>query len=372
MPILLGCVPFVCGCRQQPEDWVRFDDPKTELSGFKDAAGKVRVPAKFSRVEANRFGRIIAVSERVTADSTSEYYLLRDGRKVGLDSLYVWDMTYDCESENKVRFRDPVTDKVGFFDGQGNVVVPARYNDAAPFHNGLALVIQGAARICWEGGAFSARNPCEHWSWKGGKTLLINEANQVLVEFAAREDVYHLDWYSLEKTDRPGRAPGRKYFKGKDGRYYSFVNVEEQFESWFYDAFLPAVTSSAGRLEDYCFGELAVSADFDDEFRGQLPAPVFVQRYATPLLQRFREIDRAGKNVAIFREALNPFIFEGERYAAYYNNCGAFKTELYPVFNVVVSHYARERLDYQEHFEFIRMAEGYRLIRIAIEQPKQP
>lgn len=78
-------------------------------------------------------------------------------------------MSFDCESEGLIRFRNSKSDKVGSFDSLGIVVIPAVYNDASPFRNGLTTAITGAKRICWEGGEFSKDNPCERWSWKGDR-----------------------------------------------------------------------------------------------------------------------------------------------------------------------------------------------------------
>ena len=94
----------------------------------------------------------------------SSYYLLKNEKKIGKDSVYVWDMVFDCESEGMIRFRDSKTDKVGFFDGKGKVTIPAIYSDALPFRNNVAVVIKDAKRTCFDGKLYRREKPCEHWT----------------------------------------------------------------------------------------------------------------------------------------------------------------------------------------------------------------
>jgi len=94
---------------------------------------------------------ITAILDTTDWKNIRSYYKLANGRVVGEDSVYSFDATDDCESDGKIRFRDRVSDKVGFFDNRGRMVVPAVYNDASRFQNGMAVVIIYAA--AWSPGS---------------------------------------------------------------------------------------------------------------------------------------------------------------------------------------------------------------------------
>src|SRR5206468_2695683 len=117
---------------------------------------------------------------------------LKNGKKTGRDSVYLWDFTYDHEQEGKIRFRDKKTDKVGFFNKEGKIVIPAVYNDAGPFNNGLALVIHDGKRTC-------ADKSCEHWSWNGINAL-INTHNKIIADDININETDDIEWATLKIT----------------------------------------------------------------------------------------------------------------------------------------------------------------------------
>src|SRR5690554_6598971 len=112
---------------QENDDWILFQDDKTNLLGFKDIEGNIKIHPKFTGlIGARLFKNIIPVSEKKYMDDFNNYesinyYLLKNGHKVGIDSLYLsLDIALDCENEGKIRFRDNTkTEKVGFFDYTG-------------------------------------------------------------------------------------------------------------------------------------------------------------------------------------------------------------------------------------------------------------
>jgi hypothetical protein len=190
--------------QNEKNNWVSFKDEKDdELIGYKDLNGEIKIEPKFTFLTSSIvFENIIPVFEKTNVKNkddfeTTQYYLLKNGKKIGVDSLYVSDFALDCENEDKIRFRDPKTDKVGFFDKNGKVIIPAIYNDAREFHNGLAIVIKDAKRICWEGKEYSKENQCEHWSWIGN-TQIINNQNELILDNVDLEEFQNIDWYSLQ------------------------------------------------------------------------------------------------------------------------------------------------------------------------------
>ncbi|RZL62018.1 MAG: WG repeat-containing protein, partial [Pedobacter sp.] len=159
-------------------------------------------------------------------DSGQSYYLLKNGKKIGRDSLYIWDMTYDFEQEEKIRFRDLKTDKVGFFGPNGKIIIPAIYDDAQPFRNGTAVVLYNARHICADGSIYDPKHPCEHWNWDG-ITALIDTENNVIADSLDLNSLSYINWYSMKKSDKPADTILQRSYKSKDGHYLSFLDYEK-------------------------------------------------------------------------------------------------------------------------------------------------
>lgn len=172
---------------QSSDSWIRFHDTINRLSGYQDLNGNIKIPAKFKNfTRADTFYNIMAVAEQVDS-FWNEYYLLKNGRKVGQDSVFKFDFEYDCESEGKILFKDYKTNRVGFFDKNGIAIIPAIYNAASPFRNGLAVAIKNAKPEYW----------ADHQIWSGGEIVIINDKNEVLMD-CVKEDLRNLNWYSLK------------------------------------------------------------------------------------------------------------------------------------------------------------------------------
>ena len=130
--------------------WTAFYDEDDYRSGFKNAKGEVMITPKFMGfTAANWFDKVMAAMQDSSGIFDS-YYLLKDGTRFGKDSLYVFDMTFDCEQEGFIKFKDPITDKVGMFDEHGKVAIPAMYNDMTRFYNGVVVALTGAGIVYWD------------------------------------------------------------------------------------------------------------------------------------------------------------------------------------------------------------------------------
>jgi len=140
---LISCVSFA----QNNEPWTAFWNKDTTLVGFKDKNGVVKIEPKFviNMTPAHKFDDIIVVAEEVNGEWKS-YYLIKSGRIIGRDSLYMFDNVCDCESEGFIRFRDHKTDKVGVFNKKGDVIIPAEYNEMTRVTNGLIIALKGAEK----------------------------------------------------------------------------------------------------------------------------------------------------------------------------------------------------------------------------------
>ena len=50
----------------------------------------------------------------------------------------------------------------------------------------------------------------------------------------------------------------------------------------------------------------------------------------------------------------------------YYDNCGALKYQQYPLFDIIISYYKDGNFMYQNHFDFLKTDNGFKLIGLTI------
>ncbi|GAB2856930.1 WG repeat-containing protein [Hymenobacter ruber] len=369
LPLLLLVVSVSAAAQTQADSvWTRFEKQQKDhyLFGYKDAAGRIRTPAKFgSFSDAQKFRHIMAVNEDATQ---KQYYLLKNGRPVGRDSVYMFDYTFDCESEGKIRFRDRKRYRMGFFDSAGHVSIPAIYNTVMPFHNGLAAARIGAHLKCISGEKDTIQ--CEHAIWVGGRNVLINTRNEVLADNLPEDQLANLNWYSLRINATAVDTATTRTFRAVNGDRYTFTDYEKEFTHWFYEVFVPTVlTGPAEKVAPLCFAELAVAGK---PFRGwpHFEPAAFVKKFYQPaLLPKLGRLQFGTKNVEISAEEFNNLIFNGPRFRPFLTDCGAPFQEKYPAFNVVVNEddaSGKRNYEHQQHFAFIRTTEGYRLFSVAL------
>ncbi len=296
------------------------------------------------------------------------YFWLKSGRQVGVDSVYLSDYNPDCESEDKIRFYSHTSNRMGLLNAQGRVVIPATYNYVTPFHNGLAVGLLGARAVCLSGEKDTMQ--CEHPSWVGGHTVLLNAQNHILADHLPDRLWPELNWYSLQINAPVVDTTITSTFRAVNGDRYSFINYRKEFTRWFYDVFVPAIcTGEAARVAPLCYDELAVAGQ---PFRGwpHFERDAFVKKFYQPVLYPKLKGRRPGEEaVAIFRGDLNRAIFHGVRFQDFYTDCNQPFDEKYPTFTVVINSLdAAGKRDYehQEQFTFIRTAEGYRLFNVAL------
>ena len=230
---------------QEDTNWYGFYNSDSTKIGYKDSRGNVKIEPKFELAMTNFkiFKDVVIVWEYAPNYSGEKYYLNKLGNKFGKDSIYVFDFSFAEESEGKIKFRDYKTDKVGFFDKNGKVVIPANYNDAGDFHNGLAMIIKNRVRKCWreDNGKQPEYPNCEHWSWEG-KTIMINTNNQELFEIPRENFTNSIDYNDVYKNFKLNENVDSDIYtsyKGNDGNIYSFYSPEKDFKKWFETKFLP-------------------------------------------------------------------------------------------------------------------------------------
>ncbi|MEE9911627.1 MAG: WG repeat-containing protein [Deltaproteobacteria bacterium] len=350
--ILGGCSP------NTPEDgsWTAFWNDDAGLMGFKDQNGKIRIEPRYTGfTTAKKFDSIVAVMEEKDG-RTEIYYLTKSGKKVGRDHIYLFDNGPDCESEGFIRFRDKKTGLAGLLNGKGEMVVPAQYNDLTNVRSGRVIALKGARKKCPAGGMPA---DCDHFSWVGGMAYLIDTRNRIIIEnFKPNAN---LDLSSLKTGDAPARDAKRQSFRGVDGRVYSFLDYEKEFRAWLDTA-----------VQNPLSREKLIAISYKNIYFWKEPdgwtteaSRTFMNRNFKIIQNRLSELTKQNSDYFIASGGLNPFIYNGAEFDAYYNHCGEPKEWQYPVMDVVVNHKTKSD-SYQDHFEFLRTDNGYRLISMTV------
>ncbi|WP_264526270.1 hypothetical protein [Flavobacterium sp. N502536] len=334
---------------QNKDSWIAFWDKDTTHIGFKDLNGTIQIPPKFMGfTTARKFDKIIAVTEE-TGQSWKSYYLSKSGKIVGRDSLYIFDNGPDCENEGFIRFTDPKTDLTGMFDGDGKIAIPAEYSALTKARNGMIIALKGAVK---------KKFGDEHFSWSGGKEDLIDTHNKILIENFAYHD--ELNFYSLEKSKAPGKDETRENFLGVDGQYYSFINYEKEFKLWLKTSLLSDLSKK--NLKQHSFDKITYWKE-PTGWKNESKAAFIHQNY-TYLKLKLEELKNAKTDYFVSNDGLNPFIFETDEYTTYFNNCNEAKEWMYPLKNIVIT--SKNKADFkQDHLEFLRTENGYKLILVA-------
>ena len=341
---------------QQTDVWTAFWDDNEEKFGFKDSNGLIVVQPKFSSFSfVNRLEHIFIASEEIN-EELDIYYLTKSGRQFGRDSIYIFDNTPDCESKGFIRFRDKMSEKAGMFNRNGDVVIPAAYNDLTEVNNGLVIALKDAEKKYWDDHNHSG---CNHFSWIGGQTMLIDTNNIVIIENFT--DSLMTDLYSHQTQPEIGNSPNREYFIGVDGKIHSFINYEKEFLFWLNHSLLDNFT------EENLFLASFNRLTFWKEEAGWIsePAKNIIEKNFKLIKDRLSLIQNAGHEYFLSIDGLNSQIFQGEEFKDYFNNCGQPLTGKYPVMNVIINH---KQVDdfYQDHFDFLKTDNGYKLISLTI------
>ena len=289
--------------------------------------------------EPRKFDDIIAVNDETNGKRES-YYLTKSGKKFGKDSLEYYDNSPVCESEGFICFRDRKTDKAGMFNRNGDIVIPAKYNFLSKVVNGMSIGLIGAEKH------YIDEND-EHPSWKGGKWQVIDTTDKILIDDFIYKD--HLNFYSLN-------------FKSVEGKYYSFVDFEKEFRQWITKELLNDLTKE--RLIDISYN----TVNWESQ-NGRVKANKIklISDNFTILKKGLLEILQPNTDYFVSNNGLNPFIYEGSEFEKYFNNCGEPKDWIYPTMSIIISY--NDKNDYpQNHYEFLRTDNGYKLISLTIRE----
>ncbi|WP_312695799.1 hypothetical protein [Sphingobacterium mizutaii] len=328
-----------------------FYNADSTLVGYQDRQGKVIVPLSLQAVSRipSSFDNIISVTEVNDQEEFRSYFLTKTGRKVGNDSLYYFDNVPDCESEGFIRFYDQANDLVGLLNAEGEIQIPATYNGLGRVKNGMIPALKGAQR--------KRDSPDdEHSYFVGGKSMLIDTNNQVLIEDFPYND--NLNFYQVSINGSLPEDGTWEKFKGKNGNTYAFMDYVKEFEQLFPKLFSKEITKE--RLISHSYDSIAYWHEDQNQWVFE-ESPKYINRQGDILKELFESVISGSKKYDISKSSLNYFIFEGESYSKYLDQCGDSLDAKYPVISLSLY----DEFPYvSKTFEFLRTDEGYKLILV--------
>jgi hypothetical protein len=335
---------------QTNERWTCFWDKDSTKTGFKNSNGQVMIEPKFEGfIVAKEFDKIISVMDEVNGEYET-YYYNQAGKKFGIDSVYFFDNTPDCESEGFIRFNDKKTDLVGMFDQHGEISIPAEYNALYKVQNGMVWALKNAEKEYVEEHHESG---CNHFSWKGGQVLLISPTNQILIENF--KDDGKIDFFSLEINQKSSTETNKVSFEGTNNKFYHFTDMEKDFKLWLETTLIPNLDKQ--KLIAFSMDSIT----FWKDGWTSLPNTVFMEVYFESVHRILETIPNSKSDYFVFIDGLNPFMYTTNTYDQYFNMCGEAYREKYPVMRLIINH--KNELDLnQDLFDFLKTDKGYRLI----------
>ncbi|OPY84233.1 MAG: hypothetical protein A4E72_02333 [Syntrophus sp. PtaU1.Bin208] len=358
--ILFSFLLVLAGCSlqiQEDHPWTAFYNEDSTLIGFRDRGGRTRIEPRYSSfTTARKFEQIMAVMEQNHSEQ-EPCYLTKSGKIVGNGNVYIFDNAPDCESEGFIRFRDKGTAKVGMYNGRGEIVIPAEYDDLTNVRNGLVVALKGAVKEYWNGDKDSG---CEHFSWKGGRESLLNTKNKIIVDDFKYDA--NLDFFSLKISAGPVQEADRDNFPGLDGRYYAFLNYRREFQGWLKSAILSSF--SREKLIEGSYREIYFWKEPDGWTSED--GRIFIEKNYEQIKNALMELTREKADYFISIDGLNPFIYNAAEFEKYFDNCGKAKEWQYPVMSLVINRRIQGE-SHQDQFDFLRTERGYKLISVTLQ-----
>jgi len=374
--IMLSLITAIASCgrhmsgsksEEAREPLVRFESD--ERFGFKDVENEIEIKAKYSRTDAHYFDEIVIVEEK-TDKATESYYLSRSGKKFGTDQVYTYGYNYDCEREGYIRFKDPFSSNVGLYNSQGKVIIPAIYDDLSPVTFGLVSAIKNAEKSVQHSQqtySFGYKyyrdhlsGGCNHISWSGGIKLLLNTDGDILIKNFNYKG--RLDYSSLVIQNEASTEETKESFKGVNGKYYVFINIEKHFKEWFKAEFL-----NAG--DELSFSEHSMDSIMyyrrPDGWMVESKSDFLDENEAT-LIDRLSAEKRHLSEMSIRLKELSPLSYDRPYFRKYYNNCNKGMKDKYPLLEVK-QYLVENDTEYKTVLKFLKTEKGYMIFDIRVE-----
>ncbi len=357
---VFSLVMATCGYAQ--DTLYLFSTSKTNDGpwGYKNKQGNIIIPAQFDGLEPQRKMIQISTVGVPVNGAVKLSYVLRNGNVIGIDSGYINEDNYfDCEREGLIKFKTRGTQQlVGFFNKNGIVHIPAMYNYASSFVNGMSAVLVGATRACFDQGVDSIH--CEHHIWKGGKRMLINTNNEILIDsFNMWPD--ELDFNTLKINARHIDTNIYNSYVAKNGDTYTFMHNEKFFIHWFNDVFKKALSNK--NIRTHIFSKVLLEKQGKMNF---VRSSLYANKQHDAIYNYVKNmiLSKTAKqcNIDITSRELNMFMFNGKLFDKYYDICGQSNMIDYPGFEVLVNCVNGK----QHSLSFLKTAEGYKLYYIVV------
>lgn len=173
-----------------------------------------------------------------------------------------------------------------------------------------------------------------------------------------------MNFFTLEKTTTIHSDTIRKSFLAKDGTYYSFVEFENEFRQWITKELLNNLTVE--RLVSISYDTITWEST---NGWGKTNKQKLITDNFTILKNGLLEILQPKTDYFVSSDGLNPFMYEGAEFEKYYNNCGESKDWIYPTMSIIISHKGKKDFT-QNHYEFLKTDNGYKLISLTIRNEK--
>jgi hypothetical protein len=354
---LAACSTF--GYAQTESEWFAFYNEDSTLFGFRNAQGKILSEPKFVFVGNEAFNKVVSVVEQLSEDDYSIYYLRADGTKFGEDSVYFWDQAPEIESNGYVRFKDPVSKKVGVMDYTGKIIFPAEFDEMREIRNGFVLAIRGAHKECWDKDV--PIENCEHADWVGGEKVLYNVSGELLSRsfFADATDFVNLDYYTFKKSKKPSKDPFRVNFKAEGKGYFSFVNLDKTFDVWVQKNLLkdPSIDQA-----EFLFADSVVT--WEEETGWTVHSKLDLLMLRSLEYNDFMTMLKSKKYSYFNTYQEDFFLYEfSGLFGKYFNGPYQFDHWKYPLYDVIVTN---ETTNEQSQLSFLRTDKGWKVISVAL------
>ena len=171
-----------------------------------------------------------------------------------------------------------------------------------------------------------------------------------------------LDFYSLEINDNPEAEQNGACFKGTNNKYYHFTDNKKDFTIWLKD--LTARLTQQNLIESSMDTIVYWKSGWT-----RIPKEEFIDSNYETLVGLLKSIENSVSDNSISIDGLNSFMYTGNEYDKYFNNCGEPRYGKYPVMNLIINHKNETDL-IQDHFDFLKTDEGYRLVNVTIRSEK--
>ncbi len=189
---LLPVFFLLSSCQQSQKEpgLYSFQNPETEYYGFKDADGKIIIPAQYTGVDNGIAGDHEGPPEVYFVDRPYEI-VSKNRKKFAIDQTgkplfraYWFDNGPDYFKQGLSRFVHLKKDKIGFMDNKGKEIIPAIFDWASPFRNDTAFVCNGCIAVPIRPIKFVAATGEQIYEYKkliGGKWGAIDKRGQVTI-----------------------------------------------------------------------------------------------------------------------------------------------------------------------------------------------